>query len=85
MREYSLALRLASELADLRAANADRILPPAATERGPMEGGESKKKSTASAVLFFLRRVDKKDATRFYPLALKISKFSQKNERFPSS
>ena len=54
MREYSLALRLTSELVDLRAANADRILPPAATERGPMEGGESKKKSTAYAVLFFL-------------------------------
>ena len=28
---------------------------------------------------------DKKDATQFYPLALKISKFSQKNESFPSS
>ena len=54
MREYSLALRLASKLADLRAANADRILPPAATERGPMEGGESKKNRHAIACLFFL-------------------------------
>ena len=62
MREYSLALRLTSELVDLRAANADRILPPAATERGPMEGGESKKNRHAIACLFFLRRVDKKDA-----------------------
>ncbi len=86
MREYSLALRLASELADLRAANAYRILPPAATERGSMkECGTSKKKSTANAVLLFLARVDKKDAIQFYLLALKISKFSQTNESFPSS
>ena len=54
MREYSLALRLTSEIVDLRAANADRILPPAATERGPMEGGESKKNRHAIACLFFL-------------------------------
>ena len=33
----------------------------------------------------FWARVHGKDATQFYPLALKISKFSQKNESFPSS
>ena len=35
--------------------------------------------------LFSLIRVDRKDAIQFYLLALKISKFSQKNESFPSS
>ena len=33
MREYSHALCLTSELVDLRAANANRILPPATAER----------------------------------------------------
>lgn len=46
--EYSRALRLASELADLRAANADRIFAGAARKkRDPTEGGVSKnEKST---------------------------------------
>ena len=35
--------------------------------------------------LFSLIRVDRKDAIQFYLLAFKISKFSQKNESFPSS
>lgn len=36
--EDSHALRLTSELADLLAANANRILPPAAAEHGAMKG-----------------------------------------------
>jgi hypothetical protein len=34
--EYTHALRLVSKLPDLRAGYADRILPPAAAERGTM-------------------------------------------------
>jgi len=47
LREYSHALRLASELADLRAANANRILPPWAAEPGPMEGCVNPKRKTS--------------------------------------
>ena len=47
--------------------------------------GLDKKLSNPIGLLNFLARVDKKDAIQFYLLALKISKFSQKNESFPSS
>ena len=49
------------------------------------DGFSWKKRASQRLALFFLRRVDKKDAIQFYLLALKISKFSQKNESFPSS
>ena len=49
------------------------------------DGFSWKKRASQRLALFFLRCVDKKDAIQFYLLALKISKFSQKNESFPSS
>ena len=52
--EYSHALRLTSELVDLRAANANRILPPSRQSRVRWRVSESKTKSTAIAVLFVL-------------------------------
>jgi hypothetical protein len=62
--EYSHTLRLASELADLRVANANRILlrPKGAQSTIRCEGVASKKNRHAIACLFFLRCVDKKDA-----------------------
>ena len=64
LREYSHTLRLASELADLRVANANRILlrPKGAQSPIRCESGASKKNRNAIACLFFLRCVDKKDA-----------------------
>ena len=66
LREYSHTLRLASELADLRVANANRILlrPKGAQSPIRWEGGASNERSNPVGLLRSLARVDKKDANR---------------------